>query len=113
MNAGRGGGALTSVREWSKKNMISSPRYVSSMCAPVRSSSPGAAPLFPFIPPEWPQDCHAIETGTLRFFKAEDGIRDYKVTGVQTCALPIWSRIGPVLCDLLETRWAEVRDALL
>src|SRR2546426_7750895 len=24
------------------------------------------------------------------FFKAEDGIRDYKVTGVQTCALPIW-----------------------
>src|SRR2546426_291267 len=23
------------------------------------------------------------------FFKAEDGIRDYKVTGVQTCALPI------------------------
>src|SRR5256885_3458000 len=26
------------------------------------------------------------------FFQAEDGIRDYKVTGVQTCALPI--------CDL-------------
>ena len=26
------------------------------------------------------------------FFQAEDGIRDYKVTGVQTCALPIcWS----------------------
>src|SRR5205807_5651321 len=24
------------------------------------------------------------------FFQAEDGIRDYKVTGVQTCALPIW-----------------------
>src|SRR5215467_12112350 len=23
------------------------------------------------------------------FFQAEDGIRDYKVTGVQTCALPI------------------------
>src|SRR2546426_5590203 len=31
---------------------------------------------------------------TLRiffFFQAEDGIRDYKVTGVQTCALPIFS----------------------
>src|SRR5256885_10493502 len=28
------------------------------------------------------------------FFQAEDGIRDYKVTGVQTCALPIWSRWG-------------------
>src|SRR5256885_8907710 len=28
------------------------------------------------------------------FFQAEDGIRDYKVTGVQTCALPI-SRRAP------------------
>src|SRR5256885_6634753 len=26
------------------------------------------------------------------FFQAEDGIRDYKVTGVQTCALPILRR---------------------
>src|SRR5256885_5138210 len=26
------------------------------------------------------------------FFQAEDGIRDYKVTGVQTCALPIFLR---------------------
>src|SRR5215204_6652610 len=25
------------------------------------------------------------------FFQAEDGIRDLCVTGVQTCALPIWS----------------------
>src|SRR5690606_39580057 len=24
------------------------------------------------------------------FFQAEDGIRDFHVTGVQTCALPIW-----------------------
>src|SRR2546426_1336043 len=29
------------------------------------------------------------------FFQAEDGIRDYKVTGVQTCALPICGRIHP------------------
>src|SRR5256885_17157313 len=28
------------------------------------------------------------------FFQAEDGIRDYKVTGVQTCALPIWKDQG-------------------
>src|SRR5256885_7145543 len=28
------------------------------------------------------------------FFQAEDGIRDYKVTGVQTCALPIL----PIIC---------------
>src|SRR5258707_4488182 len=26
------------------------------------------------------------------FFQAEDGIRDIGVTGVQTCALPIWPR---------------------
>src|SRR5690606_40263445 len=33
------------------------------------------------------------------FFQAEDGIRDFHVTGVQTCALPIWAggvtRNGP------------------
>ena len=28
------------------------------------------------------------------FFQAEDGIRDYDVTGVQTCALPIWLLAG-------------------
>src|SRR5205807_3994458 len=27
-------------------------------------------------------------------FQAEDGIRDYKVTGVQTCALPISAQPG-------------------
>src|SRR6266481_6996392 len=30
------------------------------------------------------------------FFQAEDGIRDGTVTGVQTCALPISSRMPPV-----------------
>ena len=36
----------------------------------------------------------------LFFFQAEDGIRDVAVTGVQTCALPIykiWSKILPTL----------------
>src|SRR5204863_5502075 len=28
------------------------------------------------------------------FFQAEDGIRDLYVTGVQTCALPIWITEG-------------------
>src|SRR5258706_7210898 len=28
------------------------------------------------------------------FFQAEDGIRDWSVTGVQTCALPISENIG-------------------
>src|SRR2546430_6512416 len=29
------------------------------------------------------------------FFQAEDGIRDLTVTGVQTCALPIWHGLEP------------------
>src|SRR6185369_6800202 len=29
------------------------------------------------------------------FFQAEDGIRDSSVTGVQTCALPIWAGVLP------------------
>src|SRR5205809_3013657 len=29
------------------------------------------------------------------FFQAEDGIRDVAVTGVQTCALPIYSCLSP------------------
>ena len=37
------------------------------------------------------------------FFQAEDGIRDIGVTGVQTCALPIYPGnkpgIGPCGCD--------------
>src|SRR5438876_6563986 len=30
------------------------------------------------------------------FFQAEDGIRDGRVTGVQTCALPILTALTPV-----------------
>src|SRR2546426_3212422 len=43
----------------------------------------------------------AVVVVVFFFFQAEDGIRDYKVTGVQTCALPIlmlmrygWPRRG-------------------
>src|SRR5256885_13610853 len=38
------------------------------------------------------------------FFQAEDGIRDYKVTGVQTCALPILglSALPEIAARLLE-----------
>src|SRR5256885_3879793 len=36
-------------------------------------------------------DCRSSSIYCLFFFfQAEDGIRDYKVTGVQTCALPIY-----------------------
>src|SRR5690606_40689155 len=31
------------------------------------------------------------------FFQAEDGIRDFHVTGVQTCALPIYRTGQPIL----------------
>src|SRR5256885_15328355 len=44
------------------------------------------------------------------FFQAEDGIRDYKVTGVQTCALPICheSRTPRTLRELMILRGAQL-----
>src|SRR3712207_879411 len=35
------------------------------------------------------------------FFQAEDGIRDIGVTGVQTCALPIWTVIPAVILVMI------------
>src|SRR5690606_39874918 len=48
------------------------------------------------------------------FFQAEDGIRDFHVTGVQTCALPIFlldlhgagARIVDRVAAALEAGWA-------
>src|SRR5207302_5049648 len=57
------------------------------------------------------------------FFQAEDGIRDFHVTGVQTCALPIWWRErrarASTTCGSMATprwvtwscRWAGRRGA--
>src|SRR5205807_6764232 len=40
------------------------------------------------------------------FFQAEDGIRDYKVTGVQTCALPIYSStLMNKGLEMIEAHW--------
>src|SRR3712207_6883904 len=36
----------------------------------------------------------AQEEELFFFFQAEDGIRDIGVTGVQTCALPIWPGVS-------------------
>src|SRR3989441_9110544 len=59
------------------------------------------------------------------FFQAEDGIRDKLVTGVQTCALPIYFRnralgagvalfFAALAALLLSQRWApRVREALI
>src|SRR5256885_9540591 len=41
------------------------------------------------------------------FFQAEDGIRDYKVTGVQTCALPIWD---PEAWSVRRRAWIGAGD---
>src|SRR5256885_4788614 len=45
----------------------------------------------------------------LFFFQAEDGIRDYKVTGVQTCALPISAEVAHH--EVVEERQAVQREA--
>ena len=44
------------------------------------------------------------------FFQAEDGIRDIGVTGVQTCALPIWSSLKSL--ELLSQDVNERKTAL-
>src|ERR1035437_5586070 len=36
------------------------------------------------------------------FFQAEDGIRDIGVTGVQTCALPIYNVLPPACSNLIQ-----------
>src|SRR5690606_40860967 len=49
------------------------------------------------------------------FFQAEDGIRDFHVTGVQTCALPICvageHRPADHLAEQLQGRFAALRVA--
>src|SRR5690606_14610967 len=45
------------------------------------------------------------------FFQAEDGIRDFHVTGVQTCALPISAGSGTADRRPLQPRLAEVHPA--
>src|SRR5256885_7779534 len=45
------------------------------------------------------------------FFQAEDGIRDYKVTGVQTCALPIFGQPSSFAsrCGARQNGWQNLR----
>src|SRR5256885_8852586 len=59
-----------------------------------------------------------IESSYIRycvffFFQAEDGIRDYKVTGVQTCALPIlgdWQELRYLSPEHGQTSAARLPD---
>src|SRR5690348_17596892 len=46
------------------------------------------------------------------FFQAEDGIRDGRVTGVQTCALPISSVVGAALFPLQHCSPASTSESL-
>src|SRR5256885_11594416 len=45
------------------------------------------------------------------FFQAEDGIRDYKVTGVQTCALPIFELKDIQLPESMQRAMARQAEA--
>src|SRR5437588_707091 len=53
------------------------------------------------LPGHWhPLGGHSVERRDyveFFFFQAEDGIRDHCVTGVQTCALPIYGSVRGVL----------------
>src|ERR1017187_9043098 len=42
------------------------------------------------------------------FFQAEDGIRDTSVTGVQTCALPIWHALA---CGYIKPKIGRLKYA--
>src|SRR5690606_39628683 len=44
----------------------------------------------------------SVMTKPFFFFQAEDGIRDFHVTGVQTCALPIWVESHLLFLSLLH-----------
>src|SRR5439155_18363830 len=48
-------------------------------------------------------DGAVVEPGLVFFFQAEDGIRDGHVTGVQTCALPIWTGVASIRVAKLKT----------
>src|SRR5690606_41073479 len=57
---------------------------------------------------------HASRSSTFFFFQAEDGIRDFHVTGVQTCALPILQKellhcyVGNCINELLSVSGLRV-----
>src|SRR5256885_3228315 len=58
-------------------------------------------------------DAENITSLFFFFFQAEDGIRDYKVTGVQTCALPICLNEVTDLPGLQELKAAGLLDGHL
>src|SRR5260370_28278915 len=53
-----------------------------------------------------------LSTLVFFFFQAEDGIRDSSVTGVQTCALPIFAAAARALADSFDRKSDEFADVL-
>src|ERR1022692_5098267 len=51
-------------------------------------------PVFHGLMFRWAASHRTVRANSI-FFQAEDGILVYKVTGVQTCALPIWIKRLP------------------
>src|SRR5262249_57275188 len=49
------------------------------------------------------------EVSCFFFFQSEDGIRDWSVTGVQTCALPIYERRGRGRIDRVDLDAGRLR----
>src|SRR6266576_1663591 len=70
-----GRGSDSSEREW----------------AGVRTQSSRSDPTDPLSPLNRPGTNPEARSGHPFFFPAADGIRDLYVTGVQTCALPIYA----------------------
>src|SRR5438445_2798571 len=61
------------------------------------------------IPPQ-SQEVEALQVLVLFFFQAEDGIRDIGVTGVQTCALPIFPGYILVEMHMSDHAWHVVKN---
>src|SRR5258706_4926924 len=50
-----------------------------------------------------------LDSQVFFFFQAEDGIRDWSVTGVQTCALPISYLVAAPLCTAIAQLAGSLR----
>src|SRR5690606_40366472 len=57
------------------------------------------------------EPCRLADPAHLFFFQAEDGIRDFHVTGVQTCALPISSGKAFTTSSVLTPHSAAMRSS--